>query len=231
MLNINNYKFYVRDIGVQDIDLENILKDVLSDIAINTKIFKRTFGFTLEPEVSRYPIRDLYQLNDKTEATITDINFTTDFSNTQSLIDYLSSAGTVPVGENISTSVDNKYSDYIETIDVFDNKFNSYLKYLEAVNKNDYYINTILSEPVDVNAIVSVNPILDELDEKIEKQIRFAIISGLKAYTHTLENQVNEPVGLTLNKQFEYDKQKLINQYPYFGLSKKGFKNDSFSSL
>ena len=229
-MDINNYKFYVRDIGVTDTDLTNILQDVVSDISVNTKIFKRMFSFTLEPELDMYPIKDLYQLSDKLEPTILDINYTTNFNTQQGLIDYLSNAD-INVQQTIDTTTDNIYSDYIETIDLFDDKFNSYMPYLEPVGIDDYYLIKKINKPTPITGIAVINPLLSEVSDRVEKQIRFAIISGLKAYTNTVENQMGEQAGLVLNKQFEYDKQKLINKYPYYGLSKKGVKNDSFTGL
>ena len=229
-MDINNYKFYVRDIGISDTDLQNVLRDVISDIATNTKIFKRVFSFTLEPGLDEYPIKDLYQLADKSEPTILDINYTTNLDTQEGLIDYLTNAD-INVQQTVDTTTDNTYSDYIEVIDLFDDKFNSYGHYLEPVGKDDYYLNIKIDKPIPLTGIAIINPLLSEIDNRIEKQIRFAIISGLKAYTHTLESQPNEQVSLVLNKQFEYDKQKLINKYPYYGLSKKGVRNDNFRCL
>ena len=229
-MDINNYKFYVRDIGIDDVTLQNVFQDVISDIATNTKIFKRVYSFTLEPVIDKYPLKDLYQLSDKSEPIITNINYTTTFDTQQGLIDYLSNAD-INVQQTVDTTTDNIYSDYIETIDLFDDKFNSYGHYLEPVGVDDYYLNKEITEPVPLTGIAVINPLLTEISDRVEKQIRFAIISGLKAYTHTTENQPNEQVGLVLNKQFEYDKQKLRNNYPYYGLSKRGVKNDSFTGL
>ena len=229
-MDINNYKFYVRDVGISDTDLQNVLNDVISDIATNTKIFKRVFSFTLEPGLDEYPIKDLYQLADKSEPTILDINYTTNLDTQEGLIDYLTNVD-INVQQTVDTTTDNTYSDYIEIIDLFDDKFNSYMKYLEPVSKDDYYLNIKIDKPIPLTGIAIINPLLSEISDRIEKQIRFAIISGLKAYTHTLENQPNEQVSLVLNKQFEYDKQKLINKYPYYGLSKKGVRNDNFRCL
>ena len=229
-MDINNYKFYVRDIGIDDVTLQNVFQDVVSDIATNTKIFKRVYSFTLEPEIDKYTLKDLYQLSDKSEPIITNINYTTTFDTQQGLIDYLSNAD-INVQQTVDTTTDNIYSDYIETIDLFDDKFNSYVHYLEPVGVDDYYLNKEITEPVPLIGIAVINPLLTEISDRVEKQIRFAIISGLKAYTHTLENQPNEQAALVLNKQFEYDKQKLRNNYPYYGLSKRGVKNDSFTGL
>ena len=230
-MDINNYKFYVRDIGVTDTDLTNILQDVVSDISVNTKIFKRVFSFTLEPEITRYPIKDIYQLVDKTDPIISSIDFTTNFATEPDLINYLINEGVATVDTTVNTTVNGVYSDYIELMDMFDDKFNSYTHYLEPVSRDEYWLNRKIQKPINMNGIVSINILLSEITTSIEKQIRFAIISGLKAYTHTLENQPNEQVALVLNKQFEYDKQKLRNNYPYYGLSKRGVKNDSFTGL
>ena len=230
-MDINNYKFYIRDIGISDTDLQNVLRDVISDIAVNTKIFKRVFSFTLEPEMNMYPIKDLYQLSDKSEIIINSITYSLkSYDTKEKLLEYLNEP-IINVDETKDIQKDNEYSDYIEVIDLFDDKFNSYGHYLEPVGKDDYYLNIKIDKPILLTGIAIINPLLSEINDRIEKQIRFAIISGLKAYTHTLESQPNEQVSLVLNKQFEYDKQKLINKYPYYGLSKKGVKNDNFKYL
>ena len=230
-MDINNYKFYIRDIGISDTDLQNVLRDVINDIAVNTKIFKRAFSFTLEPEMNMYPIKDLYQLSDKSEIIINSITYSLkSYDTKEKLLEYLNEP-IINVDETKDIQKDNEYSDYIEVIDLFDDKFNSYMKYLEPVSRNDYYLNLKIDKPILLTGIAVINPLLSEISDRIEKQLRFAIISGLKAYTHTLESQPNEQVSLVLNKQFEYDKQKLINKYPYYGLSKKGVRNDNFRCL
>lgn len=218
-MDINRYKFYVRDVGISDTDLNNVLQDVISDIAVNTKIFKRTFGFTLEPEIVNYPIKNIYQLADKFELKINYISDYVNATNENALIDFLKIAN-LKVESYVCTEPNGVYSDYIELIDVFDKSSMSYMGILEPLNKDDYYLTTPVDKKIEVIGIAVVNPLIDEITEDIEKQIRFAIISGLRAYTHTLENQQNIQPDISFIKQFEYDKQKLINQYPLFGLIK-----------
>lgn len=234
-MDINNYKFYVRDIGIIDADLTNVLNDVISDIAINTKIFKRVFGFTLEPNINQYNIKHLYQLSDKLQIVINGINYT-DYTNVNDLLQTFKNkgnigAGDIKVDETLDTSIKNTYCDYLECVDIFDNSFNSYMNYFEPINKDEFWLTFTPKESIEVTGIVSVNPLVNEITNNIENQIRFAIISGLKAYVHTLENHPNAQEGLVLNKQFEYDKQKLMNQSPNYGLIKTDIKNKNFKGL
>ena len=40
--------FHIRDVTVKDINLNGVISDVINDIALETKVFKKIIGFTIE---------------------------------------------------------------------------------------------------------------------------------------------------------------------------------------
>jgi len=85
-MDITKYRMYIRDVQLTDSEFAELIKDVIDDIARDTKIFKELFGFTIESCKMEYDMNLLFTLHSRLKDTkITDITLTPTYSENSSL--------------------------------------------------------------------------------------------------------------------------------------------------
>ena len=90
-MDIAKYKMYVRDANITDIDFTQLIKDVIEDIARDTKVFKELFGFTVEACMTEYDMRLMFNLHSAVKRDkISSITLSSDYD-PSSTIDYINS--------------------------------------------------------------------------------------------------------------------------------------------
>jgi len=111
-MNISKYKKYIRDMNVSDDELEEIVSDVIEDIAMDTKIFKNTIGFKLDGCVREYDIEAIYELYSNLDDQVINIEYTSNSSteSTLKLIDMI----TIDDGDNKTTCEDKNNDDSVD---------------------------------------------------------------------------------------------------------------------
>jgi len=219
MIDINDYKFYIRDVGITNEDLTKVINDVISDIALSTKIFKKAFGFTIEPSIDTYDFRSIMAISERTQydkiESLTLQNYTE-----QQLIDFLSDPTNMNVDVDKETYTTNPIlNTYIDTIDVLsikDNELMSVFNMFEPVNGETFKFVGSIEEPVSCVAIVRIIPNIDNIEEETEVLLKSAIVEGLKYYTDTRNNA--QSVGSETNRYKIYENAKLAlqNKFPTY---------------
>jgi hypothetical protein len=225
-MDINRYKFYVRDIGVSDTELQNILNDVIEDIAISTGIFQKAFGFTIEPEIELYNFDALLDMYERNQTEIA--NLTLDSITESELIEYLKDPTnfTVDVTETSTVGITpNKFLNTLDIITLNGNSLVSMIKDFEYISNNSYrykYANTI-RDKIEAICLCSIIPDISNIRPEVEAIMRNAIIKGLKYFTDTTMNAQNvNPVNFKF-QEYEKAKIELQNKYPtILGYQTKG---------
>jgi len=221
-MNIDNYKFYVRDIGISDADLTNVLQDVINDIAMSTKIFKKAFGFTIEPDMYDYNFRGLLEIYERTqELTINDLII--DSYTEDQLLNYLSDPTELEVTVDNTTTTGIPLNTYLETNDVlvktydYDNSPLGSLFYLfEPIDGDSFKFIGKIIEPVGALCITTIIPNIQNIDERLEIYLRPVIIDGLKYYTDTTLNAQNINPDINSYKRYINAKLELQNKFPVY---------------
>jgi len=235
-MDISKYRIYVKEFSLTDDELIQVIKDVLSDIAISTHFFKKAFGFSVEKNIREYDFYSLFKLSESFSYDIDTIYFGGDNSIINKLI---SLNGNNTNNSQLFTGSFNKNIEYEnELIDINDiikinnnstNKENkiiddSKLHYcivsvfdrFEHINDYKYLYKPEIKENDYFICIVSIIPDIKLID-LFEKDIRNCLISGIKYMLST--NFLNmDDINTTnmLSNIYENEKRKLMNRVNFY---------------
>jgi len=215
-IDINNYKVYVRDYGIEDTDLATILNDVIMEIAFKTRIFKTIIGFEIIDCVTVYDFGSIYKINmaEKKDLLSLDIIEPT----LEDLLEAMND-GTgleVKVNETLESSPEN--SQLIDVTDVVNENRESIFDLFDPVNDLIYeYKGTFKKELIKAYAIGSFIPDITLVGSNIEKVIKPALIAGVKYYlSSNYTNAQNlQPVVSDFQK-WNNEINLLMSKYPYY---------------
>ena len=221
-MNIDNYKFYVRDIGISDADLTNVLQDVINDITMSTKIFKKAFGFTIEPDMYDYNFRALLMINEEVQKSDVNNLIIGSYAEDQ-LLDYLSDPTDLEIDVSKTTTTGIPLNTYLETNDVlvrtydYDNSPLGSLFYLfEPIDGENFKFIGKIKEQVKVLCITTILPNIQNIDTRLEIFLKPVIIDGLKYYTDTTLNAQNVNSDINSYKKYINAKLELQNKFPVY---------------
>jgi len=214
-VNIIDYKFYVRDVGITDEDLQKVVDDVVRDIALSTRIFKKMFAFTIEPDIDRYDFKALLELYERYEPELDTLTIR-DYTE-EEIISIISNPLT-----DINT-MDETYtygvplSTFLDVTNILDENGSSIFNYFQHLSGSVYRINYRTTKPINALCICTIVPNIESIDEDIEIEIKSAIIEGLKYYTDTTLNPQNVSPDINSYKKFVNAKADLQGKFPVYG--------------
>jgi len=231
-MDISKYKKYIRNLSIEDEDLDDLIRDVIEDIARDTKIFRDVFGFSVSSCLSEYSIKSLYEFyleNDsrnevKTITPITDADKFIEFANQllgSSCIDVNFVNETY---ETIEESKENRILSVSQIATVDKNGIHNFLDGKIAQLRNGmtlvldveefekrYGKDTVL--PVIVSVVIV--PDVQRISEEVEAMLKTAIINGIKYFvSDTYSDPNNAQVGNLLYQRYYSSKKQLLYNYP-----------------
>ena len=219
-MNIDNYKFYIRDIGITDTDLTNVLNDVIKDIALKTRIFKKAFGFTIEPDMYDYNFRGLLEVYERTQEQTIDSLIINSYTEDQ-LLNYLSNPLDIEVSVTNSASYGVPSSTYIDTIDVLTKvddvdqlELSSIFYLFEPIDGDSFKFVSKIQYPVEALCLVHIIPNIKSIDDRVETYLKSTIIAGLKYYTDTEQSQQNVNTDINSYKKYQNALLELQSNFP-----------------
>jgi len=215
-IDINQYKIYIRDYGIDDNGLSTIINDVIKEIAFKTRIFKAIIGFEIINGVTVYDFGSIYKVNMAEKKDLVSLSIID-----PTLDDILESLndGTgleIKVDENLETVVDNSL--LIDVTDVVDKSRQSIFDLFDPINDLIYeYTGEFKEEPVGAYAIGSFIPDVSLIEQNIEEIIKPALIAGIKYYlsSNYTNTQNLQPVISDFQK-YNNELNVLSNKYPYY---------------
>ncbi len=215
-IDINNYKVYVRDYGIEDTDLATILNDVIREIAFKTRIFKTIIGFEIIDGVTVYDFGSIYKINmaEKKDLLSLDVIEPT----LEDLLEAMND-GTgleVQVNETLESFPEN--SQLIDVTDVVNENRESIFDLFDPVNDLIYeYKGAFNEESIKAYAIGSFIPDVTLVGSNIEEVIKPALIAGVKYYlSSNYTNAQNlQPVVSDFQK-WNNEINLLMSKYPYY---------------
>lgn len=158
-MNANKYKFYVRDIGISDEDLKNVLQNVIEDIAVSTKIFKKVFVFEILPEVVVYDFGSLLNLTERFQPYKVSFLTIEPFTDEQ-LLKFLKDPTKIEINVNVESDNSTPFSTCLEVVDILDENLNSIFDHFEHIADTQFkykYIDKI-KKPKKALCICSIIP-------------------------------------------------------------------------
>jgi len=221
-LDISDYKFFVRDVGVSDTELNTLINNIIQEIASYTRIFKYHFSFELLDNIKYYNFNALMQDNQHFDENITTITLGSDTD--QDLIDFLIEPKCYNTKTNEVTE-DNKIYDQFFALDdillIEDSNIQSIGSYFKHLRESEY-VYKLYNKNAKCDGkskykafcICTIVPNLEHISNDIENVIRPVLIEGLKYYTDTTENAVNVNPDVNQYKKYFNAKNTLMNMYP-----------------
>lgn len=71
----NKVQIHIRDVKIENSDLDAIIETVVDEIALETRIFKKLYGFTIHEDIEKYNFRYIAKMNEQVEEEPTNIIF------------------------------------------------------------------------------------------------------------------------------------------------------------
>ena len=206
---MKDYRYYLRDLEIDDDEYLNLIEDLVTEIAYETDIFKKEIIFDVIPNQNYYNINSIlgsYEKNTNSTIVTDDdtVNDTGDYSRSlKSIIDIrlFNTSKNVELGLD---PIDNRHSSLGSDF-VVENE--TTLKYigpkLEDGEWRRYF------------CLVSIIPNVKQIHDQRETKIQKALVNGLryKAQSfYTDQNDQNFIIGL--KKNYEYEVNHLKNIEP-----------------
>ena len=114
----NKVKIHIRDVNMTDSELDDIIDTVLGEISLETRVFKKLYGFTVHEDIEQYDFRYIARLNEQVEQEPG--NITLGDPSPSDILKFVSD-GTfpeIPVDKNLE--IETAQSQFIGLLDLFD---------------------------------------------------------------------------------------------------------------
>lgn len=220
-------RFHLKDVNNEFAERALIINQVIEEIALETRLFKKIYGFTVHKDKNLYDFRAIGKLNENTEIELQDV-FIHDLTPEQ-IWEY------VKTGEWQDPEIDkeefveeNGISAPIGVMDIYDETGHSISHRFKWHGGSQYYCYDEAwleeNDGVTMAFVAYVNPDLDELRDEDIVTITPAIIEGCKYYffnTFTTKTDDSGVANLYYTRYFQ-KKQNLIDMFPTQMSSMKG---------
>ena len=215
---VSKVRFHIKDIYINDQELEMLVTQVLEDIAGTTKIFKKLYGFTLHESIEVYNFREIARMNEQVEVELQDVVIGT--PDRSEMIKFLLS-GSFPTPNVQKTQfVESDAMSYmLDLLDIFDANGMSVTDKFQYHGTTQYYcLDKYWRKDNDTKTFcftASVSPHIDEINPEDLLIIMDAVIEGVKYYAaNTLQTVEDGQVANIYYQRFFSKQQNLIDRYP-----------------
>jgi len=180
----NKVKIHIRDVNMENSELDAIIYTVVDEIAMNTRIFKKLFGFTVHADIERYNFRYLARMNEQVEEEPTDIVIGE--PTYEEILQFIENGQfpDIPVEKNLQ--IEPQQSQFIDLLDIFDENGNSVIDVFEERGSSWYFLYNEQYRTInDKKRFVFsgwVKPDLAELHDEELSIITPTVIAGCKFY-------------------------------------------------
>ena len=204
---MKDYRYYLRDLNVNDDEYKNLIQDICDEIFSKTNILKKNFLFDVTNKTNIYNVNAMLLAYEKDVYA----NINEDCPN--------DSCDTGSYSKNANSIIDIVLVKHITK----DNEYE--IKQLRSSIGSDFYedIDNILiykgkkledGEIKRYKITVSTIPKIDSINLKIENEIRECLINGLRYKVNVMYNNTQyENIEYALKKDYYYSLNKLIDKY------------------
>jgi hypothetical protein len=179
-------KIHIRDVNMTDSELDDVIDTVVNEIALETRIFKKLFGFTIHKDMEQYDFRYLARLNEQVEKEPTKITFGTPTTN--DILDFIANGNFPEIPVNKELEVDPYQSQFIDLLDIFDKDGYSALNKFEERGTATYFCyDEVWRDLVDGEPFVFagwIKPDINELHDEELSIILPVVIQGCKFFVN-----------------------------------------------
>jgi len=211
-------KFHIRDISFEDYQIDEMILQIITDIANETKLFKKIIGFTIHEDKKIYDFRDLTRMNERVEIELESVAI--EPYTPEDIIDFITSGEWKdPIVDKTTFVEDEGQSLFIDLLDIYDEYGRIITDKFQYHGTAQYYcLNDIWrreNEGVGKCFVASVVPHIDEILQEDIHSIMSAIIEGCKYYFNdTFGSGDDAQVANLYYQRYWQSKQALINKHP-----------------
>jgi len=227
-MDIQKYKFFVRDMSISDDDLTNLISIVINDIAKTTHFFKRLLAFSITRDFTDYNFSLILKLNNRVR---TDLDSVTIESMTEDdILNWLKTydESIIPNVAITTESVGSEINEILLSVndvlieDQITSKLKSAFNKFEYLTSNIYRVTDFSFMPRDEEIIqsiatCSVIPDIDNISYDEIAYIENALIEGIKYYTTmSYSSSVDQDTTALLLKKYENEKKSLMSTTTFY---------------
>jgi hypothetical protein len=181
-------RLLVKDVTTDDNALDEIIKYVINELALETRIFKKLYGFTVHKEIEKYNFKYMARLNEQVEEEPSEITFADpDF---KEIIEFIANGEfPTPITEK-KLEIEEAKSSFIDLLDIFDEYGCSVMHKFEERGSSYYFCYDkewrYLNDDRKFVFAAWVTPDINELHHEDLLVIAPTIIAGCKFYINDL---------------------------------------------
>ena len=210
-------KIHIRDVNMTDSELDDIIDTVVTEIALETRIFKKLYGFTIHENIEKYNFRYLARMNEQVEEE--PCNIVLGNIGTNDLLDFIANGSfpEIPVDKNLE--VEPYQSQFLDLLDVFDENGLSVLDIFEERGSSWYFLYDEQFRNInDEKRFVFsawVKPDINELHDEDLSIILSTVISGCKFYVNDTLHSPDDTQATNYDfMRWHQGKENLRNRFP-----------------
>ena len=211
-------KFHIRDISFKDYEIDEMILQVITDIANETKLFKKIIGFTIHEDKKIYDFRNLTRMNERVEIELEAVSIQA--YTPEDIIEFIKAGAwsNPEIDKTVFVERDGQ-SMFIDLLDVYD-EFGHYItdKFQYHGTAQYYCLDNQWrkdNEGVGKCFVASVIPQIDEILQEDIHEIMHTIIEGCKYYFNdTFGSGDDAQVANLYYQRYWQSKQALINKHP-----------------
>jgi hypothetical protein len=213
----NKVKIHVRDVNTTDDELDSVIETVVEEIANETKIFKKVFGFSIHEGKYTYDFRYLARMNERLEHEPVDITFGS--PERSEVLDFLMNGHLPSPSIEKDLIIEPGESRLFEVLDIFDINGISIFDKFEQVSPYEYHVydEQWLKENNNMQCafIGTIVPNLTELHDENLLDIVITVISGVKFYINDTLHSPDDTQATNYDYMRWFQaKEKLMNRFP-----------------
>jgi hypothetical protein len=202
----NRVKLNIRDQQVSDEDIDEIIINVINDIAVDTHIFKKLYGFSVHKEMTKYNFKYIARLNERVEREPTEIYISA--PPPEEILKFLSTGELPDPTVTKDLQIEDATSLLIDVVSIIDDEgYNISSKFKHSGSSYYYVTDTEWLELYDDRNCVFVANVVPDIDELAPEDlviISKAVVAGSKFYITDRMQSPNDLQSTNYNYQRYY---------------------------
>ena len=213
----NKVKIHIRDMSATESEIDGIIDTVLTEIALETRLFKKLYGFTVSKDEPQYNFRYLTKMNEQVEEEPGNIVLG-DIS-PEDLVNFIDTGvfPTITVDKNLE--IETHQSQFLDLLDIFDLEGMSVLDKFEERGSTYYFVYD--QEWLNCNDgknfmfAAWVKPEVMELHDEDLSIILSTVIAGCKFYLYDTLHSKDDVQATNYDfMRWHQAKENLGNRFP-----------------
>jgi len=220
----NRIKLLVRDIEFSDEEYDELFRIVLTELAVETKIFRKLYGFTVDENIVDYNFSALAEMNEEVEQEPT--NITIGRVSPEDFEKFIET-GVFPEVPIEKEFIDDPYrSHLIDVVDILDDEGYSISHKFEYRGGSYYYLtDSAYRRQADGKPFVfvaTVIPDIGELPPMVLQTIFHSLVAGIKFYAYDTQQSTADTQSSNYNfLRWHQAKEELRNRFANYVRTKQ----------